>query len=69
MNQFKVNAIKDENDSIEQYLDLTGQTFHTYGMDFIISLAERALKGNKKIIWKDDPGLIYSVLFEFVTIQ
>ncbi len=60
---------------MKAYLEMTGQTFQyvmsgamQYGMDFILELAEKALKENKRIVWKtrlvegEDLGLVNYVL-------
>jgi hypothetical protein len=49
----------DKAENIDRYLKRTGQTFSyvmsgliQYGYDFIVSLVEKALAENKKIVWK-----------------
>jgi hypothetical protein len=62
--------MNNENDIIDEYLKLTGQTFqelmsgaHAFGTSFVTNLAKQAIEENKKIIWEDEPGKIDAMSF------
>ncbi len=60
-------------DNLQLYLTRTGQTYQdvmggavAYGEEYIIEqLIPKALKDNKKIVWKEDTDNIDEVLFSF----